>query len=115
MLPAVLFYFRVQRPSSIPKTARIRSLKVSAHSVSGRVRRIHQTAQPENISAPCCLIFFYPLKDVIEGEIMQKDKTSRLIYSASDLVNFSLCPSITLYDLQNLETPLEKAEDDPYT
>jgi hypothetical protein len=41
---------------------------------------------------------------------MQKDKTNRLIYSASDLVNFTLCPSITLYDLQNLETPLEKAD-----
>jgi hypothetical protein len=46
---------------------------------------------------------------------MQKDKTSQLIYSASDLVNFTLCPSISLYDLQNLETPLEKAEDDSYT
>jgi len=46
---------------------------------------------------------------------MQKIKTNRLIYSASDLVNFTLCPSITLYDLQNLETPLEKAEEDPYT
>jgi predicted RecB family nuclease len=45
---------------------------------------------------------------------MQKDKTNRLIYSASDLVNFTLCPSITLYDLQNLETPLEKAKEDPY-
>ena len=45
---------------------------------------------------------------------MQKDKNSRLIYSASDLVNFLLCPAITLYDLENIETPLEKTEDDPY-
>ena len=45
---------------------------------------------------------------------MQKDKTNRLLYSVSDLVNFTLCPSITLYDLKNLETPLEKAEEDPY-
>ena len=45
---------------------------------------------------------------------MQKDKTNRLIYSASDLVNFTLCPSVTLYDLQHRETPLEKAEEDPY-
>ena len=41
---------------------------------------------------------------------MQKDKNNQLIYSASDLVNFTLCPSITLYDLKNLETPLEKAK-----
>jgi predicted RecB family nuclease len=45
---------------------------------------------------------------------MQKDNTNRLIYSASDLVNFTLCPSITLYDLQHLQTPLEKAEEDPF-
>jgi hypothetical protein len=45
---------------------------------------------------------------------MLKDKNNRLIYSASDLVNFTFCPSITLYDLQHSETPLEKAEEDPY-
>jgi hypothetical protein len=44
---------------------------------------------------------------------MQKDKTNRLIYSASDLVNFTLCPSITLYDLQNLETPWKRQKRTP--
>lgn len=46
---------------------------------------------------------------------MQKDKTNRMISPASDSVNFLLRPTITLYDFQNLETSLEKAEDDLYT
>lgn len=46
---------------------------------------------------------------------MQKNKNNQFIYSASDLVNFLLCPSITKYDIQNLETPLIKVEDDEYS
>jgi hypothetical protein len=44
---------------------------------------------------------------------MQKDKNNRLIYSASDLVNFTLCPSITLYDLQHSETPWKRRKRTP--
>ena len=46
---------------------------------------------------------------------MQRNKNNQLIYSASDLVNFLQCPSITRYNIQNLETPLDKAEDDEYS
>ncbi len=45
---------------------------------------------------------------------MQKTKNGRLIYSASDLVNYLLCPSVTAYDIQNLESPLQKTPDDDY-
>ena len=44
---------------------------------------------------------------------MQK-KNGRLIYAASDLVNYLLCPSVTAYDIQNLESPLQKTPDDDY-
>lgn len=43
---------------------------------------------------------------------MQKKNTNKLIYAATDLVNYLLCPSITNYGLINLDIPLEKAEDD---
>jgi len=46
---------------------------------------------------------------------MQKTKHNQFVYSASDLVNFLLCPSIIKYDIQNLEKPLKKAEDDEYS
>ena len=42
---------------------------------------------------------------------MQIHNKTRL-FSASDLVNFLECPHLTALDLQNLETPLLKAEDD---
>ena len=44
---------------------------------------------------------------------MQK-KNGRLIYAASDLVNYLLCPSVTAYDIQNLESSLQKTPDDDY-
>lgn len=42
---------------------------------------------------------------------MQK-KNDRLVYAATDLVNFLACPSVTSYDLVDMETPLIKAKDD---
>ncbi|MEA1896407.1 MAG: TM0106 family RecB-like putative nuclease, partial [Bacteroidota bacterium] len=45
---------------------------------------------------------------------MQKTKNGQLIYSASDLVNYLQCPSVTAYDIQNLEFPLQKTPDDEY-
>ena len=42
---------------------------------------------------------------------MQKT-SGGILYSATDLVNFLECAHLTVLDLQNLETPLPKAEDD---
>lgn len=42
---------------------------------------------------------------------MQKTP-SAILYSATDLVNFLECEHLTVLDLQNLETPLPKTEDD---
>ena len=42
---------------------------------------------------------------------MQKT-LSGILYSATDLVNFLECEHLTVLDLQNLETPLPKTEDD---
>ena len=43
---------------------------------------------------------------------MQKLSAGKRLYAATDIVNFLECEHLTALDLQNLETPLQKAVDD---